>query len=78
MPNYFWETSLVQVAYKKCYHNRISQLLMTWNSNIFQMRWGSPAFTLSAAYLNESLKNWTRSTFYMRANFVDLLRASVF
>jgi len=36
----------------------------------------STAFTLSAAYVNQSLKNWTRSTFYMCASFVDKLRES--
>jgi len=38
---------------------------------------GSTAFTLSAAYINQPVKNWTRSTFYMRASFVDKLRESV-
>jgi len=29
---------------------------------------------LSAAYENQSLKNWTKSTFYMHASFVNLLQ----
>jgi len=37
----------------------------------------STAFTLSAAYVNHSLKNWARSTSYVCASFVDLLRESV-
>jgi len=35
------------------------------------------AFTLPIAYVNQSLKNWTRSTSCMRASFVDLLWESV-
>jgi len=34
----------------------------------------SSLFTLSAAYVNQSLKGWTRSTSYMRPSFVDQLR----
>ena len=36
-----------------------------------------PCFTLSAPYVNQSLKNWIRSTSFMRASFVDQLRGSV-
>jgi len=46
-------------------------------SKHFQMRLGTLAFTLWAAYVNQSLKNWTSSTSYMRASFVDLLLESV-
>jgi len=38
---------------------------MTKNPNIFQTCRGILAFTLSAAYVNQSLKNWTRCTSYM-------------
>jgi len=34
------------------------------------------AFTLSGAYVNQSLKNWTRSTSYVCASFVNLRRES--
>jgi len=34
-------------------------------------------FTLSAAYINQSIKNWIRSTSFMRESFVDQLRESV-
>jgi len=34
-------------------------------------------FMFPAAYVNQSFKNWTRSTSYMRASFVDLLWESV-
>jgi len=37
----------------------------------------STAFTLSAAYVNQSLKNWNKSISYMCASFVDILRESV-
>jgi len=37
----------------------------------------STAITLSAAYVDQSLKNWIRSTFDMRASFVDKVRESV-
>jgi len=37
----------------------------------------STAFKLLAAYVNQSLKNWTRSTFHMCARFVDILWQSV-
>jgi len=50
---------------------------MESNPNIFQTRGGILAFALSAAYVNQSLKNLIRSTSFMRASFVDQLRESV-
>jgi len=45
--------------------------------NFFQMRWGALALTLSSAHVNQqSLKNWTKSTSYMWASFVDLVQES--
>jgi len=41
------------------------------------MHRGILAFTLSSAYVNQSLKNWIRFTSFMRASFVDQLRESV-
>jgi len=38
---------------------------------------GLQLLRLSAAYLNQSLTNWKRSIFYIRASFVDRLRESV-
>jgi len=43
---------------------------MTWNPNIFETRWGILAFTLSALFVNQSLKNWIRLSSHMRASLV--------
>jgi len=52
---------------------------MTENPNIFQTRWGTPAFSLPAAYVRQlvaqALNNWIYV--YMRASSADLLRESV-
>ena len=50
---------------------------MTKNTSIFQRRCETKAFAFSTAYVNQSLKNWRRSTFYICASFADLLRESV-
>ena len=57
---------------------RVRKNLMRAKSNFHAGRRFPPTcFTSSALYVNQSLKNWTRSTSYMRASFVDQLRESV-
>jgi len=53
-----------------------SHFIALKKTNIFSNALRHFAFTLSAAYVNQSLKNWTRSTSYMCARVVNLLRVS--
>jgi len=67
----------VQVAYKNATAAAFHSVY--WNEiQTFFKRVDDPTtLTLPAAYVNQSLKNWTRSPSYMRASFVDPLLESV-
>jgi len=60
MPNRSWEVSLVQAAYKNA---TIVAFRSVWRrkSKTFFKCIQRLSFTLSVAYVNHSLKNWTRS-----------------
>jgi len=57
----YWSRLSASRVQKRC-RNRISYRLKWQNPSTFQSCWGTLAFILSVAYVNQSLKNWTRST----------------
>jgi len=73
IPERFWEASLVQVVYKNA--TTVAFHSVEYNK-YFSNTLRDFAFALSAVYVNQSLKNWTRSKSYMCTSFVNLLRVS--